>query len=160
MRRLRSNNGDIRRHFGMTSADSLLSSTAFATRGAGSGYFATAEHYKYLAQGVVAGLHRGRLALKTGVLVAHSSSPDRFDGPARHRLEEGLAAQLSVQHLDRDEVEAFIRYQLAPESGSNFLTPQRIALIGITSGGDPMVVNRLARRMFEQEPGAPTRSLP
>jgi hypothetical protein len=93
------------------------------------------------------------------VLVARSSFPNRFEGQGLGLLKGGLAAHLRVQHLDRDEVEAFIRFQLPPDSGSTFLTGQRVALIAITSGGDPAVVNRLARRMLEQEPGAPAGSL-
>jgi hypothetical protein len=244
----------------MKLADSLLSSTAFATPGAGSGYFATAEHYGHLAKGVVDALHRAGLVLVTGdrpvclpmlsealrkaamprsvieiscspaldcrepfgsggsaapepetsggdegdevgaaalpspilvfddadrlsdvqikilldaaqavplsasahearVLVARSFFPTRLQGSVLDLLKGGLAAHLCVEQLDRDEIEAFIRYQLPPDSGSKFLTAQRVALIAITSGGDPTVVNRLARRMFEEEPGAPAGSL-
>jgi hypothetical protein len=235
----------------MTSADLKLASGAFATPGAGSGYFATAEHYHHVAKGVVDALRRGGLVLVTGdppaclpmlgealrkaaaprvvieiscspaldcrepfgnsssvapaspksdegegneagstalpspilvfddadqlsevqikvlfdaaqaaparearVLLAHSSFTARFEGPLLDILKGRLAAHLLVQQLDHDEVEAFIRYQLPPDSGSNFLTAQRVALIAITSGGDPGVVNRLARRMLEGEPGA------
>jgi len=63
-------------------------------------------------------------------------------------LEVRLAAHLRVQQLDRDEIEAFIRHQLPRDVGSSLLTAQRVALIAITSGGDPAVVNRLAHRMF------------
>jgi len=90
---------------------------------------------------------------RAGVLVANSSFPSARGKPVPDLLEERLAARLRLQQLDRDETEAFIRYQLPPESGSNLLTAQRVALIAITSGGDPAVVNRLAYRMFA-EPGA------
>src|SRR5262249_26048595 len=50
----------------MKSADSKMSSNTFATAGAGSGYFATDEHYRHLAKGVVDALHRGGLILLTG----------------------------------------------------------------------------------------------
>jgi hypothetical protein len=86
--------------------------------------------------------------LGAGVLSAHSSFPARFEGLAQHILKEGFAAGLRVQHLDRDEVEAFICFQLPPGEGANLFTAQRVALIAIASGGDPAVVSRLARRML------------
>ncbi|HKM74134.1 MAG TPA: hypothetical protein VJX94_29420, partial [Stellaceae bacterium] len=64
------------------------------------------------------------------------------------------------QQLERDEVEAFIRHQVPPSEGENLFSAQRVALIAITSGGDPAVVNRLARRMLEIEPDASTGGLP
>jgi len=243
----------------MTSAGLSSSSGAFATPGAGSGYFATAEHYRHLAKAVVDALYRGGLvlvtgdppvclpmltealgktampravieiscgpsldcrelpdgdaagtgaptpggaegkeaesavrptpiyvfddadrlsdaqlevlldaaraappnppALEAGVLMAHSSFPYRFERPALHLLEDRLAAHLRLQQLDRDEVETFIRYQLPPGGCSNLFTAQRLALIAITSGGVPAVVNRLARRMLDDDPGAPAGGL-
>ena len=217
----------------MTSAGSSSSSGSFATPDAGSGYFATAEHYQHLAKGVVDALYRGGVVLvsgdppaclpmlvealrtaaapravieiscgpaldfselyagavlpppiyvfddadrlsdvqiealldatqavplsaptpRAGVLVANSSFPSARGKPVQDLLEERLAARLRLEQLDRDETEAFIRYQLPPDGGSNLLTAQRVALIAITSGGDPAVVNRLAYRMFA-EPGA------
>ena len=217
----------------MTSAASSSSSGTFATPDAGSGYFATAEHYQHLAKGVVGALYRGGVVLvsgdppaclpmlvealrtaaapravieiscgpgldfselyagavlpspiyvfddadrlsdvqiealldatqavpvraptpRAGVLLANSSFPSARGKPVQDLLEERLAARLRLGQLDRDETEAFIRYQLPPDGGSNLLTAQRVALIAITSGGDPAVVNRLAYRMFA-EPGA------
>jgi hypothetical protein len=89
---------------------------------------------------------------QAAVILARPAFLDRFESPLLHFLKDGFAARLSAQHLDSNEVEAFIRHQLPAESGSNFLTAQRAALIAITSGGDPAVVNRLARRMMEIEP--------
>src|SRR6266478_6783137 len=217
----------------MTSAGSSSSSGSFATPDAGSGYFATAEHYQHLAKGVVDALYRGGVVLvsgdppaclpmlvealrtaaapravieiscgpaldfselyagavlpppiyvfddadrlsdvqiealldatqavplsastpRAGVLLANSFFPSSRGKPVPDLLKERLAAHLRLQQLDRDEIETFIRYQLSPDRGSNLLTPQRVALIAITSGGDPAVVNRLAHRMFA-EPGA------
>jgi hypothetical protein len=90
---------------------------------------------------------------RAGVLVANSSFPSSRGKPLPDLLKGRLAAHLRLQQLDRDEIEAFLRYQLPPDGGSNLLTAQRVALIAITSGGDPAVVNRLAHRMFA-EPGA------
>ena len=95
-------------------------------------------------------------ALDAAVVVAHSSFLGRLEGPAPHPLEDRLAAHLRLQRLDRDEVEAFIRYQLPPSSGrSDLFTAQRVALIAIAAGGDPAVVNRFARGALEMQPGDP-----
>jgi hypothetical protein len=91
---------------------------------------------------------------KAAVLLARPPFLDRFEGPLLHTLKDGFAARLSAQHLDRDEVEAFIRHQLPPDQQASLFTAQRVALIAVTSGGYPAAVNRLARRMIETEPGA------
>src|SRR5271166_2292427 len=54
------------RCLGMTSAGSSLSSGAFATADAGFEYLATAEHYRYLARGIVDALRRACLVVVTG----------------------------------------------------------------------------------------------
>jgi hypothetical protein len=87
-----------------------------------------------------------------GVLLAHPTFLARFENSVLHPLEAALTAHFSVQHLERDEVEAFIRHQLPPADGATLFTARRMALIALTSGGDPAVVNRLARRMLEIEP--------
>jgi len=86
-----------------------------------------------------------------GVLLAHPDFATRAERAEFHLFDRGLAAHLRTQHLERDEIEAFIRHQLPGERG-NLLTAQRVALIALASGGDPAVVNRLARRMLEIEP--------
>jgi len=243
----------------MTTAGSSLSSGAFATADAGFEYLATAEHYRYLARGIVDALRRACLVVVTGdpsasppmlaaalreaatpravielscgpdldcekllrdglmradppapaaigedpgrsvppsslfvfadadrlsddqiekfreaaqamppgphgfeagVLLAGSDFLTRAEGTGLHLLDEGLAAHLRVQQLERDEVEAFIRHQLPPSAGANLFTAQRVALIAITSGGNPAVVNRLARRMLQIEPDVSAGSLP
>jgi hypothetical protein len=89
---------------------------------------------------------------EAGVLLAHPAFLARFKSPELHPLEGALAAKLCVQKLERHEVEAFIRYQLPPGEGADLFTARRVGLIALTSGGDPAVVNRLARRMLELEP--------
>lgn len=91
--------------------------------------------------------------LQAGVCLAHRAFLDRFKS-SPDILKDGFAAQLSAQHLERDEVEPFIHRQLPAGEGASLFTAQRIALIAITSGGDPAAVNRMARRMIESDPGA------
>jgi hypothetical protein len=57
---------NARQSLGMTSAASNLSLSAFATAASGCEYLTTAEHYQYLAKGIVDSLHRGCLVLVTG----------------------------------------------------------------------------------------------
>jgi hypothetical protein len=57
---------DVPQSQGMTSAGSSLPFSAFATGDSGSEYLATAEHYRYLAKGIVDALRRGSLVLVTG----------------------------------------------------------------------------------------------
>jgi hypothetical protein len=93
---------------------------------------------------------------EAAVLLARPAFLDGLETPLLHTLKDGFAAHLSAQHLDRDEVEAFIRHQLPADEQTSLFTAQRVALIAVTSGGDPAAVNRLARRMLEVEPGAST----
>ena len=106
------------------------------------------EEFREAAQTMPPGPH----GFEAGVLLAHSDFVARAESAELHLLDEGFAAHLRVQQLERDEVEAFIRRQLPPGEGANLLTAQRVALIAISSGGNPAVVNRLARRMLEIEP--------
>jgi hypothetical protein len=91
--------------------------------------------------------------LQAGVFLAHRAFLDRFKS-SPDILKDGFAAHLNLQHLERDEVEPFIHLQLSADAGASLFTAQRIALIAITSGGDPAAVNRMARRMIESDPGA------
>jgi len=231
----------------MTSADLSLPCSAFATADAGFEYLATAEHYQYLARGIVDALRQHPWVVLTGdppaspsmlatamreaaaprpvielccrsdldceklfvgssvrpdapasvaveeepggpvpsspiflladadrlsddqieklqaippgphgcdacVLLAHSDFMSRAENAEYHLLDDRLTVHLRVQQLERDEIEAFIRHQLPSGQNASLLTAQQVTLIAITSGGDPAVVNRLARRMLEVEP--------
>ena len=57
---------NVRQRPGMTSADLTLALSAFATADSGSEYLATAEHYRYLAKGIIDALHRVGPVLVTG----------------------------------------------------------------------------------------------
>jgi hypothetical protein len=114
------------------------------------------EEFREAAQTMLSGPH----GFEAGVLLAHSDFVTRAESGGLHLLDVGLAAHFRLQRLERDEVEAFIRHQLPPGEGADPFTAQRLALIAITSGGDPAVVNRFARRMLAIEPddSAPPRA--
>jgi hypothetical protein len=57
---------NVRQSVGMTSTDLTLALSAFATTDSGSEYLATAEHYRYLAKGIIDALHRVGPVLVTG----------------------------------------------------------------------------------------------
>jgi hypothetical protein len=96
------------------------------------------------------------------VLLAHSDFVTRAEVVASDLVDEGLAAHLRVQQLDRDEVETFIRRQLPTGEGANLFTAEQMALISLTSGGDPAEVNRCARRLLgiERDVSPPPRPPP
>jgi len=102
----------------------------------------------------------GAHGFEAAVLLAHSDFVTRAESGGLHLLDAGLAAHFRLQRLERDEVEAFIRHQLPPGEGADPFTAQRLALIAVTSGGDPAAVNRFARRMLAIEPddAAPPRA--
>jgi hypothetical protein len=56
-----------------------------------------------------------------GVLVANSSFPSSRGSRCQTSSRNG-SLRTCLQQLDRDEIEAFIRYQLPPDGRSNLLT--------------------------------------
>jgi hypothetical protein len=62
---------------------------------------------------------------------------------------QAKTARLSLQELGREEIEIFIHRQLREESEIRAFTPEAIAAIAETSGGDPALVNSLARLRLE-----------
>jgi hypothetical protein len=64
-------------------------------------------------------------------------------------FKEGLATRFQLQELGREEIETFVRRQLPPGEAAPAFTAEAITAIADFSGGDPAVVNRLARLMLE-----------
>lgn len=67
-------------------------------------------------------------------------------------LRAPFAGRIAVDHLEQAEVTAFIKYQLdAAGDDEEFdakFPPQIIDAIAVASGGNPAVVNRLARKVY------------
>jgi hypothetical protein len=63
--------------------------------------------------------------------------------------ERVLAARLRFQELGADEVLAFIRHQLPAGEAEHVFTKDTVTAIANVSGGDPMLVNRFARRLLD-----------
>ena len=89
----------------MTTAGSSLSSGAFATADAGFEYLATAEHYRYLARGIVDALRRACLVVVTG---DPSASPPMLAAALREAatpravIERSCGPDLDCEKLLRD----------------------------------------------------------
>jgi hypothetical protein len=60
-----------------------------------------------------------------------------------------LAARLRFQELGGDEVMAFIRHQLPAGEAQRAFREETVTAIANVSGGDPMLVNRFARRLLD-----------
>jgi hypothetical protein len=62
---------------------------------------------------------------------------------------DGLAVRFSFRELGREETEQFIRRQLRSGEEAGAFTAEAIGAIADFSGGDPALVNRLARIMLD-----------
>jgi hypothetical protein len=84
-----------------------------------------------------------------GVLLARTAFLARLEQSNPRLIEDGLIARLRLQELGRDEIETFIRRQWCPGDQQNAFTAEAIAAIADISGGDPALVNHLARLTLE-----------
>jgi hypothetical protein len=82
------------------------------------------------------------------VLLTSRRFTTRLEAPSLQFLQPAIVAYLSLQHLESEEVAAFIRYQLNATDGRHeaIFTRGIIAAIAETTKGDPAAVNRLARQ--------------
>lgn len=85
------------------------------------------------------------------VLVAPPNFLARLEQPALRfwLAERVLAARLRFQELAGGEVMAFIRHQLPAGEAERAFSEETVAGIANVSGGDPMLVNRFARRLLD-----------
>ncbi|HKW54563.1 MAG TPA: AAA family ATPase, partial [Stellaceae bacterium] len=82
------------------------------------------------------------------VLLAQRSFAQRLDAPSLQFLQPAIVAHLALQHLETEEVAAFIRYQLNATEGRHeaAFSREAVAAIAAAAKGDPAAVNRLARQ--------------
>ena len=82
------------------------------------------------------------------VLLTSRRFTARLDAPTLQFLQPAIVAHLALEHLESEEVAAFIRYQLNATDGRLEATFTRgiIAAIADAAKGDPAAVNRLARQ--------------
>jgi hypothetical protein len=100
-----------------------------------------------------------RDGITPGVLMlARPPFLSRLEGQQPRLFREGLATRFQLQELGREEIETFIRRQLPPGEPAPAFTAEAITAIADFSGGDPTVVNRLARLMLEFAQAADSKS--
>ncbi|HXP30378.1 MAG TPA: hypothetical protein VN832_04755 [Stellaceae bacterium] len=88
------------------------------------------------------------------VLVAQDGFLPRLERPALRFLKDALAAQCPFVQLGRDEVGPFIAQQLRAAGASKAFPAETVAAIADVAGGNPGVVNRLARLVLDAAPSA------
>ena len=106
-----------------------------------------------LSDGQIEGI-RESLARRDGItpgvlMLARPPFLSRLEGLQPRLFREGLVTRFQLQELGREEVETFIRRQLPPGEPAPAFTAEAITAVADFSGGDPAVVNRLARLMLE-----------
>ena len=84
-----------------------------------------------------------------GVLLGRPVLLTRLERSNPRLMKQGQTAHLKLQELGREEVETFIRRQLREKREISALTAEAITAIAETSGGDPALVNNLARLAME-----------
>jgi type II secretory pathway predicted ATPase ExeA len=79
------------------------------------------------------------------VLIASEALARRLETPPMGRLKSAIAAQLRFRELARNEIEAFIRFQLsnAGGAGRDVFTARVVELIAAQANDDPAAVDRL-----------------
>lgn len=95
----------------------------------------------------------GEPTIGTAVLAVTRAFLTRLERPALSFLIEGLAARLQFQHLGPDEIGTFVRQQLPSDDAERAFSADTIAAITAASGGDPILVNRLASRALDSHRG-------
>jgi len=94
-------------------------------------------------------LQPGDCITASAVLLVRPAFLIRLERSKLCLFNQAKTARLSLQELGREEIELFIHRQLREESEIRAFTPEAIATIAETSGGDPALVNSLARLRLE-----------
>jgi hypothetical protein len=91
-------------------------------------------------------LRPGHRVTGSGVLLARPAFLTRVERSCPYLLNQGQTPRLWFHELGREEIGPFIRRQLRREREINSFTPEAIAAIAETSGGDPVPSRRPAGR--------------
>jgi hypothetical protein len=111
----------------------------------------TDEQIELIFENICASTRRGDHGNMAAVLLARPDFLARLEQPALRfwLAERVLAARLRFQELGGGEVMAFIRHQLPAGEAGRAFNEETVAGIANVSGGDPMLVNRFARRLLD-----------
>ena len=109
------------------------------------------EQIELIFENICMSTQRGDRGNTAAVLLARPDFLARLEQPALRfwLAERVLAARLRFQELGGDEVMAFIRHQLPAGDAERAFSEETVAAIANVSGGDPMLVNRFARRLLD-----------
>jgi hypothetical protein len=109
------------------------------------------EQIELIFENICMSTQRGDRGNTAAVLLARPDFLARLEQPALRfwLAERVLAARLRFQELGGDEVMAFIRHQLPAGDAERAFSEEAVAAIANVSGGDPMLVNRFARRLLD-----------
>jgi hypothetical protein len=109
------------------------------------------EQIELIFENICMSTWRGDHRKTAAVLLAGPNFLARLEQPALRfwLAERVLAARLRFQELGGGEVMAFIRHQLPAGEAERAFSEETVAGIANVSGGDPMLVNRFARRLLD-----------
>jgi hypothetical protein len=109
------------------------------------------EQIELIFENICMGTRRGDHRNTAAVLLAGPNFLARLEQPALRfwLAERVLAARLRFQELGDGEVMAFIRHQLPAGEAERAFSEESVASIANVAGGDPMLVNRFARRLLD-----------
>jgi hypothetical protein len=109
------------------------------------------EQIELIFENICMSTRRGDHRKTAAVLLAGPNFLARLEQPALRfwLAERVLAARLRFQELGGGEVMAFIRHQLPAGEAERAFSEETVAGIANVSGGDPMLVNRFARRLLD-----------
>ena len=109
------------------------------------------EQIELIFENICISTQRGDCGNTAAVLLARPDFLARLEQPALRfwLAERVLAARLRFQELGGDEVMGFIRHQLPAGDAERAFSEETVAAIANVSGGDPMLVNRFARRLLD-----------
>lgn len=109
------------------------------------------EQIELIFENICMSTQRGDHRKAAAVLLARPDFLVRLERPALRfwLAERVLAARLRFQELGGDEVMTFVRHQLPAGEAERAFREETVTAIANVSGGDPMLVNRFARRLLD-----------
>jgi hypothetical protein len=109
------------------------------------------EQIELIFENICMSTQRGDHRKTAAVLLARPDFLVRLERPALRfwLAERVLAARLRFQELGGDEVMVFIRHQLPAGEAERAFREETVTAIANVSGGDPIQVNRFARRLLD-----------
>jgi type II secretory pathway predicted ATPase ExeA len=121
----------------------------------GSIYVLVLEHAEQLDDAVLDELVASGDRQAPVVLIGSEALAQRLETPSMGRVKSAIAARVRFRELARNEIEAFIRFQLsnAGGTGRDVFTARVVELIAAQASGDPAAVDRLTEAIADAARG-------